>query len=79
MIFNLEFLKELQNRLNGSDSYRMTKYSVKSLLKSKILEEDNKKIIFSSLIHDISNNNDPLSLAVFWNTNINNPELKFKF
>jgi hypothetical protein len=74
-----ELLRELKQKLNSSNSYRMTKTSVEILLTKKQLKEDDKKIIFSSLVNDNSKYNDPLSLAVFWNTNINNPELKFKF
>ena len=79
MIFNKEFLRDLQKRLNGSSSYPMTNQSVNLLLTSKQLLESDKKIIFSSLINDISSNRDPFLLAVFWNDNINYPNLKFKF
>ncbi len=79
MIFNKEFLRDLQKRLNGSSSYPMTNQSVNLLLTSKQLLESDKKIIFSSLINDISSNRDPFLLAVFWNDNINDPNLKFKF
>ena len=83
MTFNQEFLRELQQKLEGSNSYRMTKQSVMFLLKSKRLCEDDKKIIFSSLVNDIStnkdNDKDPLSLTIFWNTNICEPNLQFKF
>jgi hypothetical protein len=79
MTFKKEFLIELQKILNGSNLYRMTKSSVEILLKSKLLYEDDKCFIFSSLINDISKNKDPLSLAVFWNKNINDPKLEFIF
>lgn len=79
MTFNKDFLRELQARLNGSKLYRMTNSSVEILLKSKRLYEDDKKIIFSSLVNDISKNKDPLSLAVFWNKNINDPKFEFIF
>ncbi len=75
----IEFLRELQQRLNGSKLYRMTKSSVEILLKSKRLYEDDKNIIFCSLVNDISTNKDPLSLSIFWNTNICEPNLQFKF
>jgi hypothetical protein len=78
MIFK-EFLRELQKRLNGSSSYPMTNQSVNLLLTSKQLLESDKKIIFSSLINDNSKYKDPFLLAVFWNDNINDPNLKFKF
>ena len=79
MTFNQEFLRELQKKMNGSDSYRMTKQSVEFLLKSKQLLDTDKKIIFSSLVNDISKNQDPFSFAVFWNENINDKSLNFKF
>ena len=79
MTFTREFLRDLQKRLNGSSSYPMTNQSVNLLLTSKQLLESDKKIIFSSLINDISSNRDSLSLALFWNDNINDPILKFKF
>ena len=79
MTFTREFLRDLQKRLNGSSSYPMTNQSVNLLLTSKQLLESDKKIIFSSLINDISSNRDSLSLALFWNDNINDPNLKFKF
>jgi hypothetical protein len=79
MTFNEDFLRELQAILNGSKLYRMTNSSVEILLKSKRLHEDDKNIIFCSLINDISTNKDPLSLAVFWNKNINDPKLEFIF
>ena len=79
MTFNKEFLRKLQTKLNGSDSYRMTKTSVDFLLKSKELHETDKKIIYSSLVNDNSKNKDPLLLAVFWNENITETNLQFKF
>lgn len=79
MTFNKEFLRELQKRLNCSSSYPMTNQSVNLLLTSKQHLESDKKIIFSSLVNDNSKNKDPLLLAVFWNENINDPNLKFKF
>lgn len=79
MTFTREFLRDLQKRLNGSSSYPMTNQSVNLLLTSKQLLESDKKIIFSSLINDISSNRDSLSLALFWNDNINDPILKFIF
>ncbi len=74
-----ELLRELKQRLANSDLYPMTKFSVTELLKSIRLQETDKKIIFSSLVNDNWKYNDPLSLAVFWNNRINNPNLKFKF
>lgn len=79
MTFNKEFLRELQKRLNGSSSYPMTNQSVNLLLTSKRLQDTDKKIIFSSLVNDNSKYNDPFLLAVFWNDNINDTNLKFKF
>jgi hypothetical protein len=78
-MFFKEFLRKLQQRLNGSSSYPMTNQSVNLLLTSKQLLESDKKIIFSSLINDNSKYKDPFLLAVFWNDNINDPNLKFKF
>lgn len=79
MTFNEDFLKKLKQIANGSKSYRMTNYSVEILLKSKQLLESDKNIVFSSLVNDNSKYNDPFLLAVFWNDNINDPNLKFKF
>ena len=74
-----ELLRELKQRLANSDLYPMTKFSVTELLKSIRLQETDKKIIFSSLVNDNSKNKDPLSLAVFWNKNINDPKYEFIF
>jgi len=79
MTFNQEFLSKLQKSLNGSSSYPMTNQSVNLLLTSKRLQDTDKKIIFSSLVNDNSKYNDPFLLAVFWNDNINDTNLKFKF
>jgi len=43
MTFNKEFLRELQNRMNGSDSYPMTEKSINGLLTFKQLVESDKK------------------------------------
>ena len=57
----------------------MTKQNVNLLLTLKQLLESDKKIIFSSLVNDISKNQDPFLLAVFWNDNINEQNLQFRF
>ncbi len=83
MTFNKDFLRKLQKRLNSSSSgsslYPMTKYSVDGLLTLNQLQDNDQKIIFSSLVNDNSKYKDPFLLAVFWNDNINEPNLKFKF
>jgi hypothetical protein len=78
MLFNRKFLKELQKRLNGSDSYLMTKYSVKLLLKSEILQETDKNVIFDAIRNDVYCNEDPLSLRKLWNERIKDPKLRFE-
>ena len=63
----VEFLRELKKKLNGSDSYRMTKNSVNFfLLKSRQLYEIDKNIIFDAICNDTLCN-DPLSLRNLWN------------
>ena len=83
MLFNRkflkEFLKELQKRLNGSDSYLMTKYSVKLLLKSQILQETDKNVIFDAIRNDVHQNKDPLSLRKLWNERIKDSKLCFEY
>lgn len=79
MTFNKDFLRKLKQRLNGSSWYPMTNQNVNLLLTSTRLQENDKKIIFSSLVNDNSNYDDPFLLAVFWNDNINDTNLKFKF
>ena len=80
MIFNREFLRELQQRLADSDSYSysMTKQSVKFLLNSKLFDTD-KNVIFDAISNDFHRNNDPLSLRKLWNDKINDEKLKFEF
>ena len=79
MTLKKEFLRELKKRMNGLDSYPMTEKSINGLLTLKQLLESDKKIIFSSLVNDISKNQDPFLLAVFWNDNINEQNLQFRF
>ena len=79
MTFKKEFLRKLLKKLNNSDLYPMTKQNVNLLLTLKQLLESDKKIIFSSLVNDISKNQDPFLLAVFWNENMNDQNLKFNF
>jgi len=79
MTFNQEFLRKLQQRLDSSDSsYPTTKKQVQILTKMRLMETD-KNIIFSSLIHDISIYGDKNSLSIFWNEQINDKYLEFKF
>ena len=74
----IEFLRELKKKLNGSDSYRMTKNSVEFLLKSRQLyDETDKKIIFDAIHNDAFHNNDPLSLRNLWNNQNLNSKLRF--
>ena len=79
MTFKKEFLRKLLKKLNNSDLYPMTKQNVNLLLTSKRLQDTDKNIIFSSLVNDISKNQDPFLLAVFWNDNINEQNLQFRF
>ena len=76
MTFNQEFLRKLEERLNGSESYRMTKQSVKFLLQSSLHNAD-KNIIFDAISNDTSRNNDPLLLKQFWYENIDDSKLRF--
>jgi len=78
MIFTKKFLNELYQKIKGSDSYPMTKKKVQILTNMRLMETD-KKFIFSSLIDDISRYKDPASLSIFWNEQINDQNLKFKF
>lgn len=79
MTFNQKFLRELQQRLANEDSlYSKTKKQVQSLINMQLVETD-KKVIFSSLIDDISRYGDKKSLSIFWNEKINDKNLKFIF
>lgn len=73
----IEFLRELKKKLNGSDSYRMTKNSVEILLKSRQLYKIDKNIIFDAIYNDTFGNEDPLSLRNLWNNQNLNFELRF--
>ena len=77
MTFNKNFLRKIKERLNGSDSYRMTKTSIDFLLKSKQLHDSDKRIIFDAIRNDIFRNGDPLLVKQFWNENINDSNLLF--
>ncbi len=88
MTFNQEFLRELNEKLKDSYSYRMTKQSVEFLLKSRQLYEDDKKIIFDAISNDTFCNDslckkdtlcnkDPLSLRNFWNNKKIDSKLRF--
>jgi hypothetical protein len=65
MTFN-NFLKELQEKLKGSESYPMTTHSVRILLNMRIQQKDI-NIIFDAINNDTFHNNDPLSLRNLWN------------
>ena len=77
MTFNQEFLRELQQKLEGSNSYRMTKQSVMFLLTSKRLQETDKNVIYDAISNDVHRNKDPLSLRKLWNERIKNSNLNF--
>jgi len=77
MTFTQEFLKELKQRLNNSNLYPRTKYTVKCLLKSKKEHQANKLLIFDAIGDDTSHNNDQLSLKKLWDTKVADPTLNF--
>jgi len=77
MTFNKEFLRKLQTKLNGSDSYRMTKYSVAGLLTFKQLQINDKHVIFDAIRNDVCQNRDPLLVKQFWNENIIDSNTQF--
>ena len=77
MIFSIEFLRELQQKLEGSNSYRMTKQSVMFLLTSKRLQETDKNVIYDAISNDVHRNKDPLSLRKLWNERIKYSNLNF--
>jgi hypothetical protein len=77
MTFNKEFLRDLQKKLNGSDSYSMTKQSIEFLVNSKQLRNTDKHVIFDAIRNDVCQNGDPLSLKQFWNENIVDSKLSF--
>ena len=78
MTFNKNFLRKIKERLNGSDSYRMTKTSIDFLLKSKQLHDSDKRIIFDAIRNDIFRNGDPLLVKQFWNENMNDLNLRIE-
>ena len=78
MTFNKEFLRELQQRLANSDSYRMTKNQVQILTKMQLWETD-KNVIFDAINNDVNRNNDPLSLRKLWNERIKDLKLRFEY
>ena len=77
MTFTREFLRELQQKLKGSNSYRMTKQSVMFLLTSKRLQETDKNVIYDAISNDVHRNKDPLSLRKLWNERIKYSNLNF--
>ena len=79
MTFNREFLIKLLRKLNNSDSYPMTKYSVTGLLTFKQLQINDKNIILDAIKNDVFRNGvfrngDPLLVKQFWNENIIDPK-----
>jgi hypothetical protein len=62
----IQILKELEQKLKGSNSYPMTTRSVKILLNMRIQQNDI-NIIFDAINNDTFHNNDPLSLRNLWN------------
>ena len=69
----IQFLKELDQVIQGSNLYTMTKHSVQILLSSRQHCETDKNIIFDAINNDTIRNNDSLSLRNFWNEkNISN-------
>ena len=71
MTFTREFLRELQQKLEGSNSYRMTKQSVMFLLNPRqLLQDTDKNFIFDAIRNDVYRNGDPLLLKQFWIDNI---------
>ena len=77
MTFNKEFLRNLQTKLIGSDSYRMTKTSVEFLVNSKELRDTDKHVIFDAIRNDSHKNGDPLLVKLLWKENINDSNLLF--
>ena len=77
MTFNKNFLRKIKERLNGSDSYRMTKTSIDFLLKSKQLHDSDKNVIYDAIRNDVYRNGDSLFLKELWNENINHSNLLF--
>ena len=63
----IEFLKELQKKLNDSDLYHMTKQSLKILRSYRYHTESDKNVIYDAINNDTAHNKDPLSLRDWWN------------
>ena len=62
----IQFLKELEQKLKGSNLYPMTTHSVQILLNMRIQQKDI-NIIFDAINNDTFRNEDPLSLHNLWN------------
>jgi hypothetical protein len=77
MTFNKEFLIKLQERLNGLDSYPMTKQSVEFLLNSKQLRDTDKYVIYDAIRNDVYRNDELLLIKQLWNENIVDSKLRF--
>lgn len=63
----IEFLKELEKKLKGSDSYPMTKNSLNILRSSRYHKENDENFIYDAINNDAARNKDPLSLRDWWN------------
>ena len=62
----IQFLKELDQKLKGSNLYPMTTQRVQILLNMRIQQKDI-NIIFDAIHNDTFRNEDPLSLRNLWN------------
>ncbi len=74
----IKFLRELDQVIQGSNLYTMTKRSVQILLSSRQHCETDKNIIFDAISNDVHRNNDPLSLRKLWNERIKDSKLRFE-
>ena len=77
----IQFLKELEQKLKGSNSYSMTKKQVRSL-QSMNLKDNNinfvKCLLFDTINNDtINQKSDPLNLQNEWSEIFPNSNLKF--
>lgn len=73
----IKFLEELDKKLNGSDSYQMTKQSLNILRSYRYHKESDKDVIYDAINNDTARKNDPLSLRDWWNEKKIIPKLKF--
>ena len=63
----IQFLKELDQKLKGSNLYPMTTRSVQILLKNMRIQQKDINIIFDAINNDTFRNEYPLSLRNLWN------------